>query len=310
MVKYNTLFKVIEDYTYKCEHYPLKDGLTYYEQNKKNFKKETWEEGADISDPLISPIGHLFKQQDDLQKEVEYSELQKQMLSHYGGGVFRELQLYHNGKFDELKDLIRHNSVDYWRYVHDIITHEEFVELVDYYTGDKNPNKWILDPMSFSSKIDYEQEGWALKPTGLPHDCTLKQWSNEISDMIEKSPRVQEDCIAWRLGRLPVDSKGNPVDEGQHGKYKGFIGLTYNKKLIEKGSMLKDEAGWTTDEYGKTKKTRYKIRYIVPKGTKGVVLGESVDNDGWQNELLLDKNQKAYVLKVNHKNRTATVLLY
>ena len=74
MVKYNTLIKVINDYTRKHSEYPKINALRYYEENKRKFRKEQWDEGVDHSSKERSPVGHIFSQQNELQKSVKYDK--------------------------------------------------------------------------------------------------------------------------------------------------------------------------------------------------------------------------------------------
>ena len=345
MVKFTTLVKVINDYTRKHSEYPKINALRYYEENKRKFRKEQWDEGVDHSSKERSPVGHIFGQQNELQKSVKYDKVGQWMVHEYSVDTFKTLTYYHYGLIEDLKNELQFSSHINWvknstvpfgeRWTDDQI--DKATQVKESLCNDDNPDNWFYDSgfdsyscldkkthLYDSEKFDAMEKRWVkfyneiespeklnphewqemYKQMGLPTNLTLKDWSDNMSEVIEDSPRMQTDCIAWRYGRLPLDKDGNTHLEGQEGKWDGFTGLTMNEKLIQKGSYLKDEAGWVDKE------NRYKIKVLMPHGTKCVALGVSVGCDPWQNEILLDKNQKCIIIDRNDSKKTATVLLY
>lgn len=345
MVKYETLVKVINDYTRKHSEYPKINALRYYEENKRKFRKEQWDEGVDHSSKERSPVGHIFGQQNELQKQVNYDTVEQWMIHEYSIDTFKTLSYYHYGLIDDLKKELRFCSHINWAWINSIPFGESATEeqqdraisIKDSLCSDENPDNWFFDSGYDSSlcvnketglynqeKFKKMEKKWVkfyneikdpeslttkdwqemYKEMGLPTNLTLKDWSDGMSHLIEESPRMQTDCIAWRYGRLPLKDGEYLLREGESGSWDGFTGLTMNEKLIQKGSYLKDEAGWVDDD------NRYKIKVLMPHGTKCVALGDSIGCDPWQNEILLDKNQKFVLLERNEKRKTATVLLY
>ena len=348
MVSYNYILKTIEDYTRKHSEYPKINALRYYEENKRKFRKEQWDEGVDHSSKERSPVGHIFGQQNELQKSVKYDKVEQWMIHKYSIDAFKTLSYYHHKIMGDLKYELKWDSMmnrvisstrysdskegNYW----DEKDEENASLMRDSLIGDKDIGNWFYDPgydmykcvgedgLYDTEKFKKMEKRWGefyhqikspetlttkdwqemYKEMGLPTNLTLKDWSNGMSHLIEESPRMQTDCVAWRYGRLPLDKNGNIPLEGQEGKWDGFTGLTMNEKLIQKGSYLKDEAGWVDKE------NRYKIKVLMPHGTKCVALGDSVGCDPWQNEILLDKNQKCIIMDKDDKRKTATVLLY
>ena len=321
MSQYNYILKSIQLYL-KHHDYPKINAVNYYLNNKRKFKEESWDEGAYHTDWQYSAPGHLFNQQNALQREVEYDDLAKTMLQHYQSGAFFPLSWYHYGNYEDLKKYIKdHNLVRGvldWRDEYP----ENRMTLIEGAFNDPNPDNWFLDDSLFLDNDNAEiQEivskwneqyshledvknmtprDWKqfYKECGVPYELSMKDWSDHISQLIKDSPRIQTDCIAWRLGELPEG-----IGVGETGEFKGFTGLTYNKELIQDGSYLKEGSGWMSGN-------RYEIKVIIPHGTEGVVLGDSVDCDYFQNELLLNRNQKFIVHEIDPEKRTATIILY
>lgn len=330
MVTYNYLIKTIALYINKHHDYPKNNALQYYEENKRKFKKETWDEGVDHSDKDKSPPGHLFQQQNELQKETYYDYMELRMLEGYATKDFRALAYYHYGRLDDLaEELEWYNSVtpEIPKWEHDSdITLMQWGELYNQartsFCNDPNPDNWFYDSgISDLTMQDCRKIGESLvhsenmtasdwkkvyEDYGVSSNFTMKDWSDTLSGMIEGSPRIQTDTVAWRYGELPLTNEGTIPDVGESGTFKSFTGLTYNEQLIKKGGFLYGAIG---DRWG-SKDNRYRIKVMVPHGTQGIVLGDSVGCDSWQNELLLNKNQNFVVVERNDKNHTATILLY
>ena len=369
MVKFKNLIKIINIYTSKHHDYPKINAIHYYNENKRKFKKEKWDEKYYTDEEKYSSIpGHLFTQQNELQKNVQYDELEKTMIQSYQSDAFFALSYYHYGEIEKLREQIRHSSMMWmasmWGSRYDM-WHEQpenITEMLDGFVNDPNPDNWFFDnriPMKealvydektgesyYSDKelSEWSERRWSeiyqsikhpekmtpqdwqkvYEENDAPSKLTMKDWSEGMHHLIEQSPRIQTDCIAWRYGELPVDLIKEPswnpktgdydgperevrpmLREGLTGTFKGFTGLTYNEKLIQRGSYLKDRAGWTDGS-----KDRYKIKFIIPHGTKGVVLGDSIGCDSFQNELLLDRNQKFVIHEIDEKRKTATIILY
>lgn len=109
----------------------------------------------------------------------------------------------------------------------------------------------------------------------------LSDLSNRLSGVIDKSPRAKEDFVSYRWG--PVDDLlGMEVGEG--GTFKGFQSTSFNYSVAQK-SLQEQVGGWF-------KNNRGMVRYHNMKGSKGMVIDNSVRCKDWQSEWLLDKGQK------------------
>lgn len=285
MTIYETILKAIEDEIVKCSHYPKLDAVKYFNEHKKDFKKETWDEGVDYheDDNGGSPPGHLFTAQAKLQWNSTYTDRQMSLLNSYGDSFFKSLSYYHYNRRDEFILGEDEKDMD----LGDIVTHRYIA------IHDEERKHWNEETHR-SYGGDFEE-------------MTLREASNEIQTMIENSPRIQEDCIVWRWGRLPTKANGEPLQIGEAGIYKGFTGASYNRLLVgSKRAWLRQliSKRWGDDS------NRYRIQYYVMKGNKAVLLDRSSGNSNWQNEILFGKNQHAVIMEQNDEKRTATVLLY
>lgn len=373
MVKYEYLIKSLSLYL-KHHDYPKLNAINYYEENKRKFRKEKWDVKDYTDDEKYSSVpGHLFTQQNELQKQVEYDDkLGLKMIRDYQLDAFHALPQYAYGNFEKLRDIVRRSGMMWmagsvWESDEEREAYreagvweeekEKFSKVLDSLVNDPNPDNWFFDnriPIdetlldgpdeTRNERWDEMENKWKelyrnikdpekLTPKdwkkmyedmGISSGYTMKDWSNKMSHAIEQSPHIQTDCIAWRYGELPVDLIKQPswnpesgmwdgpdeyvkpsLHEGLTGTFKGFTGLTYNEKLIQNGSYLKSRAGWTQGS-----KNRYKIKVIIPHGTQGMVLGDSVECDSFQNELLLNRNQRFVIYEVNENKKTATIILY
>lgn len=283
MVKYGTLIKIIEDYTEKCEDYPKANALNYYNEHKKEFKKETWDKGVDHSQDDESPKGHLFTAQSDLQWNANYTNLQMALLNEYGGSLFKGMAYYNYDLRDKVAYGLENQGVDK--------------------VGDLEQQIYI--PHYNENRQWYTEEEGHLG--GDFQDIKLKEASDEVQRMIDNSPRIQEDCIVWRWGRLPTNAKGEQAEVGESGVYKGFTGASYNRRLVgSKRAWLRQliRKNWGNDD------NRYRIQYYVMKGNKAVLLDKSTGTGSWQNEILFGRNQRGVVVERDDEKRTATVVLY
>ena len=98
MVRYKTIISVVDDYVLKCS--PKYNALQYFKKHKDEFQEETWDKGVDHNVLEFSPIGHLYNQQESLQREISYTDLEKELIRSYSLYVFSKLQYYNNGDYD------------------------------------------------------------------------------------------------------------------------------------------------------------------------------------------------------------------
>ena len=112
-----------------------------------------------------------------------------------------------------------------------------------------------------------------------------------LSNIIDKSPRLQKDSILYRAGHWSPGMK-----PGEHGTLKGFSSTSFNQEVSKEWKTFKED--------------KYLMRIYAPKGTRGVVLTEDNSLADWQSEFLLDKNQKYIVLSQDDANKTVDILLY
>ena len=142
-------------------------------------------------------------------------------------------------------------------------------------------NSYLFDkPDKFGNK--YTGDDRAITYDGEMY--SVKEVSDFLSKVIDKSPRLQESCVTYRWG--PVDELMN-MELGEGGTFKGFQSTSWNY-TVATTSLQEQTGGWMKDNRGM-------VRYHNMEGTKGMVIDESVNCDDWQSEWLIDKGQK-YVL--------------
>lgn len=266
MVSYETIFAVISDHVQKCSDYPKAIALKYFKEHRDEFITETYDEGINPKSD-DSPVGHLQHQQAEAQERIEYTGRERGVLKGYSTNTFQPIQKYNN-------------ETDDW---------EESVLSKDGFYSDRF-NAWMLPIFNFH-KNEEGKEVCTLENVPITNHVSL------ISNSIEKTPALEQDTILYRYGRIPGD-----IQEGGHGKFKGFTGLSYNKYTAH--TEIKSWASWMDKSH------RYKLTVYAPKGTKGIVLNQHTGCRDYQSELLLDKNQNFIVLKRNDKNKTADILLF
>ena len=252
----------------KCHEYPKSIALKYYNEHKENFVTETYGYGVD-SRTIPSPVGRLQQIQADLQEEIYYESLERGVLRDYSTNSFIPLSLMLNGVPD-------------W---------EDICRFIGYDFG----NGFVMPVLDFDKDNDpnYEGSPWV--------DMSMPQESKMLSQAIDKSPRVQSDCIVFRYGELPLD-----IPVGGHGTFKNFLSTSYNPYVAFED--IPNGGTWVQGSHAK--QTRYKLTINVMKGTKGIVLNRHTGCPDWQSELLLDKNQRYIVLSRDDTNMTAEILLY
>lgn len=138
-------------------------------------------------------------------------------------------------------------------------------------------------------KEDCDGRQWTGKDTISfgGDEVSLKQCADMLSKAIDKSPRLQENCVTYKLCPTDVLEK---MEIGEAGKFDGFQSTSFNYTVCTKA--LQDQVGgWLKDGNGYRGSNRAMVRYYNMKGTKGVNIGESVSCHDWQSEWLLDKNQ-------------------
>ena len=249
----------------KCHDYPKAIALQYYNEHKDDFRSEEYPTGVD-TETLPSPVGRLQQQQADLQEDIYYESLERGALHDYSTDSFIPLGLMLNNvpNWQDKCGFIRHIINDKGEFIMPVLDE-------DYNNG---KGRW--------------------------YNMRITDESDLISQAIDKSPRVVEDCIVYRYGELPMD-----IGVGGHGKFNSFTSTSYNEYIAFKD--IPTGGTWLSSA---DKAKRYKMRIFTPTGTKGVVLNEHTGCRDWQSELLLDKGQRYIVLARDDDNMTADILLY
>lgn len=277
------LLKSIMEITGKC---PRGYVSPKYRLSAFNPKDYTMEEYGSDQDPdntknlpenkytYHSPIGRLQKIQEDLQDKINYTNVDKGMAEYWSFG----------GSMDINLSLLLEKQPDKMKFSE--------VEKESYSMDRKDP---------------YKIEGWdEHHPEDLDKDVDEVGWypmfkKREIikfmDELIEKSPRLQENCVMYRCGSLPTGLK-----VGDYGVLDCFSSCTFNPYVAEKAIR---KMPWV-------KKKRYNIRIFAPQGTKGFVPYEGLDCEDWQSEWVLPRGQRFILLNRDTKTRppTADILLY
>ena len=283
MVSKKFILKSIDDAITKCPKGYVSPKYRLENFNEKEYSHEEYSPDQDPDNTknlsenkytYHSPIGRIQKLQEDLQDQIEYTNIDKAVAEYwaYGGSMDMNLSL-----------LLEKNPNDN-----------------SYNEGDKIG--YAMD-----TKIRMKVEGWdEHHPEDLDKDVDEVGWyprftKSEIigffDDLIEKSPRLEESCVMYRCGSLPTGMK-----VGDYGVLDCFSSCTFNSYVSEKAIR---EMPWV-------KKGRYNIRIFAPKGTKGFVPYEGLDCEDWQSEWVLPRGQRFILLARNTKTkpRTADILLY
>lgn len=266
MVSREHISKSFDYAIFKCNDYPKAIALRYYKEHKDNFVSDTYPTGAD-TESLPSPVGRLQQIQADLQEQIDYKSLERGVLHDYSTNSFIALGMMLN-------------NVPNWMDECDFLTH--------YISDNGDFMLPVLDSPNNDGRGDW-------------HSMSVQEESDRISKVIDKSPRVQEDCIVYRYGELPLD-----IEVGGHGTFKSFTSTSYNPYIAF--DNIPNGGTWVQGSH--EQEVRYKMRIFTPSGTKGVVLNEHTGCMDWQSELLLDKGQRYIVLARNDKEKTADILLY
>ena len=259
MVQLNSILKVMDEYIDKCTDYPKYQALKYFKEHKEEFQDETWDNGDGSLDDGDAPVGNLQQLQEDLQDEVDYDGEEMGATYQYSRSDFCELQKYNNGIYD--KDYTEVDVYDIDDFSFD--DHEDYIG-------------------------DYDYEWYDLEKT-----------SQLIDSAIDKSPRLAQDTVFHRLGR--IDNDGEYNEEGDHNVFRGFTGLSYNPNVPTRGL---DFAGWMH------RNNRYNLKIYAMKGTKGMALYPHNGCHDWQAEFLLGRGQKFIVVSRNDNTMEAEILLY
>ena len=276
MVKYETIVGVMEEYLSKCTDYPKYQAERYVNENIDNFAEETWDEGVRTTGKTTSPPGHLFSEQEEAQKDVDYDYEETYMLKKYGRTHFKAFQAFRNG---DTKRTLKH--------LKKLEKEENDAMVVE--GGDRNNvNDWRIKVRN-GNEVDW-----------IPVSDAI----DLVDSAVNKSPGLKQDTKLYGYARLPTDANGNPVGVGKTGTYKGLRGMSYNQNLVHNPDAFLQKNGWVNPD------TRYNITYICLKGTKGVNLGRSVHCDNWQNERLMGSGQRCYVKEINEETKEAVVVVY
>lgn len=281
MARLNNLIKAIDNYLEKCHDYPKARAIREF--NPQNYQEETWDSSHDI---IPSPQGYLQRTQEDLQKTVNYTSLEMGAMEDYATCSFIPLNHWLNGgelptTYSEVQELAITTGVmgylqgEDGNFIHDDTTKGEFVMAVHNFTG-----KWG------SSEHTYV-------------DLTMPQEDKLISRAIQKTPPLQQDTVLYTYRELPLDLK-----VGDHGVIKGYGSTSFNPYVIDD---IMEGGAWVQRE----KNRRLKCKVYAPKGTQGVVLGDTtVGHIAWQSEWLLNKNQRYFVHSIDYDKMEAEIVLY
>ena len=242
--------------TVKCRPGYKSPSVRASEFNQKNFKGEEYEDNQnahphydDMDYYWDSPQGRLQKIQSDLQSKMNNFTYENPEWS----GVDANPEVAKDNYTYEEIDIINQWAT----YSYDSINGYLYS---DYPSGD--------------SEIDTDIEVY-----------TVKDAVDILSRAINKSPRLQENAVTYRYGRV---NELEQMEVGDWGKFDGFVSTSFNYTVAT--HAFKEQV----QKYSDTS-NRGVIRLFNPQGTKGVVVDDTVYSHDYQSEWLLDKGQK-YVL--------------
>ncbi len=282
MVKYTSIINTIEEYVEKCHDYPKANAIRNFDPD--NFIEEVYYDGTE-KNRIPSPQGHLQRTQEELQKNVNYTNLEIGTMHDYQTNSYIALNYWLNG--GELPTNRRSPmmmDIGFWMgYIRgedgELISGEgegEFVMAVHNYTG-----------------------GWRSKEGHEYIDLSIPQEDELLHRAIDKTPPLQQDTVLYRYGELP-----DGLSVGSHSVIKGYGSTSFNDYVPQD---IMNNGAWVQEE----KDRRFNIKVYAPKGTKGVVFNrESSGLPAWQSEFLLDKGQRYFVHSIDYENMTAEIVLY
>lgn len=267
MVKYKTIIKTIENYI-KCHEYPKAIAL-------KNFNPENFHEEEISTTDRFAP-GTFEEWQRELQSNVEYTEIEKCVVGLYNSSSFSALQKYLNGDESWKEEVFKFSNGHYG-----VFASYPTYDLVDDGNGHMIAENYKMNH----------------------NNLTMKQYSETLHDICDKSPTLAQNTVLYRWGRLPLGTNGEIIGEGGHGRFKGFIGACFGEEHLD--GILDQLTQWGNSN------TRYKLKIYAPEGTKGVTMTHECGAENpYQNEFLLDKGQRFIILSRNDKTKEASILLY
>ena len=256
MVSYNIIEDIIDKsiFLVKCDDYPKAIELRNF--NPQDYQIERYDEDDDVDNVHDSPVGELESIQQELQFDMEYSTVEDNIVHGYGQFSFAYVNRFLQGRLD-------------W-------------DVYNYYTkmGTLNPNLHIKRTVGFDED-------------NHPVQLTINQYINSLSEIIKKTPPLQQDTVLycgcrWEKGLVP----------GQSGRIKSFRSTSFNEKVARFFRNLRNEDGG-----------KYLVKIYAPKGTLGLDM-----DDRWastfQSEWLLDKGQRYVVLSQDDNKKEVEILLY
>ena len=124
---------------------------------------------------------------------------------------------------------------------------------------------------------------------GMVGEDDVQMKIDVIDEAMEESPNIQVNRIMYRGGHwVKSIRKGDVVTQD------GFASLSYSE----------EEASYFSDDSD----TRFLIEFYVPSETKGVWLADPFANLKEQ-EYLIGRNTRYYVLETDNEKRTAKVVI-
>lgn len=280
MVKFNNILKIIEDYTDKCHDYPKANAIKNF--NPENYQEEIWDES---SRTIPSPQGHLQRTQEELQKSVNYTNLEHGALDDYQTNSFIPLNYWLNGGHLPTTKRELWETFGFMGYLRD-----KEGNLI--YEDDATDLEFCMAVHNYTGGFD-SREGHEYVDLSMPEEDEL------IHRAIQKTPSLQQDTVLYSYRQLPLNLK-----VGDHNVIRGYGSTSFNPYVIDD---IMNNGQWVQGE----KDVRFKCKIYAPKGTNGMVLNRDTSGiPAWQSEWLLDKGQRYFVHSINYETMEAEIVLY
>ena len=143
------------------------------------------------------------------------------------------------------------------------------------------------------NKGDYEDDYHENYKSG--NEYSVPEMCDLMSDVIAKSPPVQESCVTYRYGPIG-DLEG--LQEGDIGSFDGFTSVSYNYTVAENFKKQNEQGGFGIG--GWMKDNRKLMRIWTPEGTPCMAMDKvSVETQDFQSEIVFDRGQKFIVISNN-----------
>lgn len=290
-----------------------------YMATYSNFMRDLYGENKDY--PYIDYVSDVSRLQEYAQKGKLSSHQLGFLLNYaHNGAMWLNSYMYkgdlHEEELGRAKDMDKH-----W---HNLLKEKYGTDKKEELTVEQQKDilnsAWFLmskpDIQAYTGKEDVTWED-AIDYKLNHVKAYYKKKQNDVKEMeqiINDAPRLVTDTVLYRGGDLPEGIK-----VGEVGTFKAFTSTSAQEY---KADFFKHTNGHEIDENS----GRYKITIYAPQGTKCAKMTSEVYTEGrenfskferdminpkflWEDEFLLQKNQRYQVISINEETKEAEIML-